>query len=306
MKARKLFALLLGVLLLLSLAACGASSNLSSGGDYYDRGNADLMEPEAGYVPKEEVNSTGSTALPQNQKLVQKVWLDAETEDMDALLRHIDQRIAGVGGYVEAQSIYHGSNYSGRKTRSADLTIRVPADQLDSFVAQLTDASNIVSSRKTTDNVTLSYVATESRLKALEVEQERLLDLLSKAADLKDLLTIEERLTEVRTELEQVTSQLRLYDNMVDYATIYLNISEVKEYTEPVEDPETMWERIAVGFSESMADLGQGLEDMVVFLVVSIPYLIPLAVIAVIVIVIVKLRKRKKTKKQPPESTPKA
>ena len=54
----------------------------------------------------------------------------------------------------------------------------------------------------------------------------------------------------MRYELENRASQLRLYDNQVDYATIYLSIDEVQEYT-PVEEP-TVWERISGGFVSSI------------------------------------------------------
>ena len=304
MKFRKLLTISLAALLVISLAACGAATNapMSNGGSdgYYNRYEKDTAL-EAPELSDSASTATSSTQLPQNQKLVQKVWLKAETEDMNALLTDVNQRIAALNGYVEAQNIYNGSNYSGRKTRTASLTIRVPAENLEQFTQQVSAVSNIVSSNKTTDNVTLSYVATESRITALQVEQTRLLELLEKAESMKDLLTIEERLTEVRTELERVTSQLRLYDNLVDYATVYLEISEVKEYTEPVEEPETMGERIAAGFAESMETIGKGLEDLIVWLAASSPYLVILAAIIVIVILVLKQRK-KKSKTPPPEA----
>lgn len=305
MKFRKFLTIILAALLIISLSACGAATNapMSNGGsnDYYNRYEKDTAL-EAPELSDSTSASTSSTQLPQSQKLVQKVWLKAETEDMNALLADVNQRIAALNGYVEAQNIYNGSNYSGRTTRTASLTIRIPAENLEQFTQQVSAASNIVSSNKTTDNVTLNYVATESRITALQVEQTRLLELLEKAETMKDLLTIEERLTQVRTELEKVTSQLRLYDNLVDYATVYLEITEVKEYTEPVVEPETMGERIAAGFAESMEDIGQGLEDFIVWLAASSPYLVILAVIVVIVILLIKLRKGKKNKKQPPET----
>ena len=67
-----------------------------------------------------------------------------------------------------------------------------------------------------TENVTLQYVSTESRVKALETEQTRLLELLENAETMEDLLTIEARLTDVRWELENYASQLRVLDNQVN------------------------------------------------------------------------------------------
>ena len=113
---------------------------------------------------------------------------------------------------MESSNIQNGSAYSGRRYRNATITARIPAKDVDSFVDRVGEISNIVSSRQTVEDVTLSYVATESRMKALQTEESRLLELLSKAETLDDLLTVEKRLTQVRTELEQVTSALRVFD----------------------------------------------------------------------------------------------
>ena len=79
--------------------------------------------------------------------------------------------------------------------------------------------------------MTLDYVDVESRKKMLETEQQRLLELLETAESLDDILTIESRLTEVQYELDSKESQLRTYDNQIDYSTVYLDIDEVVRYT---------------------------------------------------------------------------
>ena len=101
-----------------------------------------------------------------------------------------------------------------------------------------------------------------------------------------DLLQIEARLTEVRTELEKVASQLRLYDNQVDYATVYLYISQVKVYTEVEE--QTVWQRIGSGFKENIHDMGENLTDFFVWMVTYSPQLILWAVIISAAAVILK------------------
>lgn len=55
---------------------------------------------------------------------------------------------------------------------------------------------------KTTEDVTLEYVDTESHLKALKTEEETLLALLEKAEKLSDVFEIQEELTNVRYQIE--------------------------------------------------------------------------------------------------------
>lgn len=299
---KKYFAILLSIALLAALlAGCGSSESRSAAS--YD---SDMVEYAAeapaamaaeGAAMKNTAADTGSTQLPQNRKWIVTVNLTAETDDLDALRSALDTKIAALNGYVEDQSVYNGSIYdSGRRYRSANLTVRIPADSIDAFLQDVGGLANIVRQNKSIEDVTLSYVATESRLKALETEEARLLELLSQAENMTDLLEIEARLSEVRSELENYASQKRLYDNQIDYATVYLSIEEVQEYT-PTEEP-SLWERIRDGFTDNLESVGEGLLDVLVWFIVSLPTLVVLAVVVLILVLIVRrIRRRRKAKK---------
>lgn len=301
---KKILAIVLTLLLAISmLAGCGAKSNGASNvlADGIMGGTGGSASPE--YSTSNRGEGVTEATLTQNQKLVRKIWLDAETEDLDALLSQVDEKIAQLSGYVEEREVYNGSAYNTNgRYRNASLTIRIPAAQLDAFVSEVAAASNITSTNETTENITLSYVATQSRITALETEQTRLLELLEQAETMEDLLKIESRLTDVRTELEEVTSQLRLYDNMVDYGTLYLNISEVREYT-VTEEPETVWDRIGNGFMQSLKDLGEFFTEFFVFLVVGLPYFVIIAVLVVGTWLLIKFRKKNKQQKKAADTT---
>lgn len=291
MQFRRILAVMAVVMLLLAtLTACGASSDGKSGGAEYGGDMVMDQAPQEGLTQKEEMLEN---QMPANQKLIRKVYMDAETEDLDTLLGQVEQRIAQLGGYVESREIYNGSSRNTR-SRYGDMTIRIPADKLDQFVNQVQEVSNITSLRETTDDVTLSYVATESRIKALQTEEARLLELLAQAENMNDLLTIESRLTEVRTALEQVQSQLRVYDNQVNYGTIYLTAQEVEEYTQ-VEEPEkeSFFERIGNGFVRSLKGLWTLLKEVVIFLVVYLPYWVLIGLGVFVTRKIQKIRRKK-------------
>ena len=291
MKIRKLFAILMVCLLIAGVfAGCGASAPMDadiSNGALADRMESAVDAPE--YSLQESVtadSATGETAIdPQNQKLIRTVYMDAETEDMDTLLSQVQTRINELGGYVEAKEVYNGSAYNSTRYRNANLTVRIPADRLNEFVDHVGQVSNITSSQETVDDVTLQYVAIESRIKALETEQQTLLDLLAKAETMEDLLTIESRLTEVRYELENINSQLRVYDNKINYATVHLDVSEVVEYTEP--EPENGWQRMGNGFVKSVKGVGNGLKEFFIWLVTAIPYLLLIGMIGMGIFLII-------------------
>ena len=281
MKQKRLLAFLLVLVMTASvLAGCGASS-----------ATKDMAMPEAAAPMEAPLKNSangmmmsGSAATADTirqesgQKLIRRVNINAETEDLETLLGSLTEQIAALNGYIENQELHNGSSYASYRSRSANLTIRIPADQLDAFIGQVKDVSNVVSYNESQEDVTLTYVSTESRIKALETEQARLLELLAQAENMSDLLEIEARLTDVRYELESVTSQLLVLANKVDYATVRLYISQVKEYTEVEE--QTVWQRIATGFKSNLKDLGEGLVDFFVWVVTYSPQLV-LAVVLI-------------------------
>ena len=291
MKMKKYLAMLLAVVLLLAvLTGCGAKAEapMSPDGNMYYEDDA-----MGGYVENGSVQGvTDSSALPENQKWVRTLYLNAETEDLDSLLTAVNQQVAELQGYVEYRDVYHGGSYANYGNRNASLTIRIPVERVDEFTAKVSGVSNVTSSSENLENITLTYVATESRILALETEQTRLLELLAQAENMSDLLEIEARLTDVRYELENYTSQLRLYDNQVDYATVHLNLREVQTLTPQAKDG--IWKRISSGFMENLRGLGTFLENFLVWVLASLPWLIPLGGIVTGVILLIRRHRRKK------------
>lgn len=306
MKVRKLLALLLCLMLMLALTACGASSGTKELA--YDQTADNFMVAETMAANSLTEESAASAQVPENRKWIVTVDMSAETEDMDTLIDGLQEHIDSMGGYVQNQRISNGSYRSNYRYRSANLTIRIPAESVDNFTEKVSGMSNVTHSSKDLEDITLSYVATESRMKALQTEEERLLVLMEQAETMSDLLEIEARLTDVRYELESVTSQLRSYDNLVSFATIYLNIEEVKEYT-PVAE-KTRWEKITEGFVKSLKGVWNGFLDFMVWFVVNIPYILVFGVIIFVVVWILrKATQKKKVKKafhtwQPPAPRP--
>ena len=100
---------------------------------------------------------------------------------------------------------------------------------------------------KSSEDVTLDYIDVESRIEALEVEQERLLTLLESAQDLESVIQLESRLSEVRYQLESYHSAKNRYDSLIDYSTVHLSVREVQQVT-TVHD-RSVGQRIAAGWS---------------------------------------------------------
>ena len=238
-------------------------------------------------------------AFYEDRKLIRTVNLDMETKEFDSLLASIEQQVNSLGGYIESLNTYNGSRYTTNEAvRYSNMTVRIPKNQLNGFVNAVSEAANVISRSENVQDVTLAYVDMEGKRNSLKTEQERLLVMLEQADNLEDMLTLEDRLSTVRYQLESMESQLRTYDNKVDFATVYMSINEVKELT-PIEvEEETVGERIVNGFMDSLGNVGEGFVNIFVFVAVNSPYLVIMAAVVIIAIVIVRLIDRSSKKRQ--------
>ena len=299
MKVQKYMSFLLTLLLLIGMVSgCSTASKNAASDNFYVQESVGSGIYD-GVNEKVEASSTADANL-TDRKLVKTMEMNAETEDLDALLEAVMARVGELGGYVENQRVYNGSNYSSRRSRSASMTIRIPAEELEDFADHMAQNSNIVSRYAYIDDVTLTYVATENRIQALQAEHDRLLELMAKAETMSDLLEVEARLTDVRYELEQVTSQMNVLKNQVNYGTVHLNVDEVVEYT-PVAE-ETFWQRISGGFVDSLKGIGSGIVEITVFVLANLPYLLLIGAGATGVVLLAKRSIRKKKAKKNEES----
>lgn len=320
MKKRRYLKLFVSILaIVMMLTGCGSASmsdmamnttavkQESSAEIYYETGfDSAVMEETADTEMPPETQGPGemteeSNAALSDRKLITTVSMDVETKEFDSLLTTLESRVAELGGYIESMETYNGSTYSGyRSSRNASMTLRIPQNKLENFLNEVSGICNVVRQNRDVEDVTLTYVDLESHKKVLEAEQDRLLELIEKAETIEDIITIENRLSDVRYQLESMESQLRTFDNKINYSTIYLNIDEVQELTPIVE--QTVLEQIAAGFKESLEEIADGFKELVIWFVINIPYFVLWAVLLVIVILAIrwldKVLKKRRTKKE--------
>lgn len=228
---------------------------------------------------EEPTSEEGLVSVPEgavDRKLIKTVNISAETEAFDELVPQLQKRVEELGGYIESISVYDVGSYyvddTMQKQRCAQMTARVPKEALDGFLAQVGEQTNVTSRSENVEDVTLQYVDLDSHKKVLLTEQERLLALMEQAESVEDIITIEGRLSEVRYQIESMESQLRTYDNKIDYSTVYLSIEEVRKYSAP--QTATVWQRIGSGFMKSLEDIGFGIRDFAIYFVIDLPYII--------------------------------
>ncbi len=268
----------------------GAPAESYDEAEFYD--TADVYA-EGGSFDKDASGIEVNTPQTTNRKLIRNVNLEVETQDFQTLIANVTNRVKTLGGYIENSNIYNGSTFSGEMQRNATMTLRIPSAKADIFLTEVADQSNITQQNENVNDVTLEYVDLESHKKVLLAEEENLIELLEATTDIDDMITLESRISNLRYQIESMESQLRTYDNKVDYTTITLHVSEVvelTEITEPEPEPEepTTWERISTGFADNLNRVVTTFTDLLVWFLSNLPGLVVWAVIIFIILKIIK------------------
>lgn len=298
---RKVEAFLIAMMLVMMTAGCGNSSKMAAEDRATVSSGAEL-DGEYSW-DTDETADTGVTSengleaqVENGRKLIRTVSLSLETKEFDSVLTNLSTKTTELGGYIETSSV-NGNSYSHHSTRYASYVIRIPADKLNEFVEVVSELGNVTQKNESVEDVTLRYIDVESHKKALETEQERLLELLSKAENMEEILTIESKLSDIRYEIENYESQLKTMDNQIDYSTVSVYVDEVERVTDTGE--KGFFEEIKERFGNSLYVVARGIRGLVIGILGSLPILIVCGgVIAVVVIAVRKILKKRNMRKE--------
>ena len=309
MKKRKLAAITI-LAAALCLSGCGGSS--SSNGAYYKEQAAGssyeesyaredaMMAAEAesadaaagdyaGDYTADGGENDSALRAQDGQKIVYTGNLRIQTLEYDKSAASIRQKIKEAGGFSESESErdnnYYWYSYNGGNgsTRYLDITARIPSEKFESFINSLSGDGKIMSRSVNAENISQVYANKETYKKSLEIEQERLLEMMDKAQTIEEMITVESRLSEVERQLNVYKTDLAQMDKDVEYSTIYISLEEVKRYSEETHTL-TFAEELKYAFDDAISSFRNFCEDVVLFVVRNFPFLIIFVIILVLII----------------------
>ena len=302
----------------LCLLGCGGSSGSDSAAA--SSSAAYSMETQAGaglayedsiaYDRESEEGQTTS-ALPDERKIIRHASMDLETREFDSAVQQIEALVTEAGGYIESSSQEgYSLEYQGDyRERYASIQARIPSEKLDGVMASVGGLCNVLNQSESMDDITDSYYDAQARLDSLEIQEERLLELLSQATSLEDMITLESALSEVRYQIESLTASLRRMDSQVTYSYLDISLREVVEYRAIQEKPQNFGEQMAAAFGRGIDGMVAGLQSFALFVAEAGPSLVLLALVIFLIVLIVRAcsrsaRKRREARGLPPKSRP--
>ena len=292
---RKLYVIALAVLLLLSGcgggggAAMEAHPNLGSPASSAPGATDQDWTGEVGWdegdytpapdVPSGEDSSGGSIYQNPGVKIIRQGELNIQTEQFDQSVEALNQLTASCGGYFESASVYGGGSRDANARRRGEYVVRVPAERYDHFLSSTGQLGYVTSKSESSQDVGERYYDTEARLKTQRTKQERLLALLERSETMEDIIVLENALSEVEYQIEQYSSELNRYDALVGFSTFYVYLNEVGRVTEEVGETASLGQRMAAGVQASFLGLGQGFQDLLIWMSYNLVLVVILAVV---------------------------
>lgn len=254
---------------------------------------------EAGFGGESEYTSqstTSSNNVMSQRKMIMDGDVSLETQGFDDSIAALDQLVNDFGGFTEVRNV-RGKSKNSYQLRTANYIIRVPAETFELVLKNMGTIGTVLESNAEGTDITDSYYDTQTRIKTLKVQEETLLDILSKSTKLEDVITLESRIAEVRYEIERHENTIRNYDRLVSFSRITIFIQEVDDKTETKPIPETLGERISGSFKGSVDDFKAGFEDFLVWLAGSWISIIFFLIIMAVLFGTYKASKRRAKKK---------
>ncbi|WP_066644350.1 DUF4349 domain-containing protein [Christensenella timonensis] len=255
---------------------------------------AEMMDGEEAAAEEAGTGDLGNltnAALPDtNRKLTYSASFDISTKQYDSDYNKINAELGAAGGYIENESstadVSYGSSASGRYTT---MTMRVPVDKYNEFLDKLSGIGEVTGKQKNTEDFSDQYYDTQSRIELLEGQKARLMAHLANATSTEDIIALEQEITDVIYELDQLQGNMRRMDNLVDYATVSITLTELITPETIGSDGQPLGDRASEAFSLSMTGVGEFLENFAVGFMAALPAIILIAVIIAVVLLVLKL-----------------
>jgi hypothetical protein len=153
------------------------------------------------------------------------------TRAFDGARSTVQRTVGQFSGYVAELSV----SAKAGEARTLQASLRVPAAQLDSFMAALRALGRVTYESQRGEDVTKQFVDLNARLNNARNTEQRLTKLLrDRTGKLADVLAVEEQIDNVRGRIESMEAEVKSMSNQVAFSSVDLTVTE--EYDVPLSD----------------------------------------------------------------------
>lgn len=281
------------IILALLVAACGAATTTGAS----NSASAPIAGPaqhsvstsanvnSSASLPGTPTTSKSSTTPSAAQYLIKSLAVNMEVKDT----RRVAADLQGWISTTDPGSSSAGIDYEqvGDNLYSVSMQFEVQATDYTQVKLYLEDyttqhGGKLLSLHETVQDVTNDFIDSQSRLRNLKGEQQRLLTLLSNTTALGDILSIEQRLTDVEGQIENTEAHINALSGQTTFYTVSISLQPIAFTPPPPPPPNSTWSGLKTlqdAWSASLA-FGEVLATLFIWLLSFSIYIVPAAAIA--------------------------
>lgn len=218
------------------------------------RGEKNISEPIP--APHEALPITGGG----NRLVIKESFLSLLVDNVVKVQKLIIEKAQELGGYMVDSYINNP-----QETAKATVTVRIPQEKLEQALTYFRGLSiKVIEENLQGQDVTDQYIDIETRLKTLYKTKARFEEMMEKATQIQDILTIQREIINLQSQIDSLKGQQQYYEKNAKMAklTIYLATDELAlPYT-----PSELW-RPKVVFKQAVRSLISSLRKIATLLI---------------------------------------
>lgn len=252
------------VIMLSMFTGCGGDDSEEE--FYADTSSKSLRMASAESMAAPVAEPAPNLLIEDGRKKILTADISLEVPDLNETEVSLKKIVADFEGWIDRSSMYENS---------MSLTLRVPAERLDSFLLKSGELGELKSRSISADDVTDYYFDTETRLETLRVLQEKYSEYLKTAKNMEDIIAIERELNNTISEIESMERTMRRLDGQITYAAVYF-FAELP--------PEEQVSGNMPSIAEGLKKLGYGFISLLYYIGIGLLYAVIFGVPIVLVL----------------------
>ena len=207
---------------MLTMWACDPSLSNKNSEEFID-GYDYEVETTAPQLSKRSKVSNHSGSSNVEAKIRRSAHINFQTQNTEKTKLLVDQCIVECGGIVINEDI----NNNDRRT-THNLHVHIPAQHLDSFLLRIEAGAMKVDYKEISqEDVTTQHIDLSTRLLNKQELEKKYLQLLTKANNINEILSIERELNQIRSDIESTTQQLAYLNQQIDYSSCRISFYKI-------------------------------------------------------------------------------
>jgi hypothetical protein len=216
------------------------------------------------------VSQNGSVAVDVSQEerlIIKNGSLSIVVDNVEYAVEVVKNFALEKNGFVVTSNVEQNG-----LTPSGFVNIRIPSDVFDTGLDALRALGDVKSERVDGRDVTEEFVDLDAQVKNLKAAEKQFLTIMKRAIKIEDILAVQREITTVRGKIDVLEGRMKFLKESAAFSSLTVHLSSDPENL-PVLDDNDSWKPLATAKNalRELLDFGEGVANIIIWIVVYIP-----------------------------------